>query len=208
MLKRFDVSVVSDPVCSKPVTDINPNDFRYYDKDGFELNRAEQMYYRQMGYPVDSEILNHHCWQEPWFDIEIQSTNLIIDHSMILTKCAYSGQALYQLEKIAKNTPTAQLLIDTQQKWGYDFALDAVSASGNVYEVLHIEYDNKNYDVFCSSMIAFDYLVRHTDWIDAANRVWQQKDQWQHLKSFAQNDWKANYLLGWTKAEHTEKSLI
>jgi hypothetical protein len=207
MLKRFDVTVISDPICSEPINNFNPIDFKYYDKDGFELNQAEQAYYRQMGYPVDNGILNHHCWQEQWFDIEEKGTKLIVDHSMILTRCSYTGAALYQLQKIAKNIPEAQLLIDTPRKWGYDFALDAVSPDGKVYEVIHIEYDNKDYDKFCSSMLSFDYTIRHTNWIDAARKIWECRDEWQSLRSFAQNDWKANYLLGWKKAEYTEKSL-
>lgn len=207
MLKRFDVNIVSDPVCSEPIYEIVADDFRYYDKDGFELNRAEQAYYRMMRYPVDNGILNHHCWQEPWFELEDKTSGLIMDHCMILTRCAYSSHALYQLNKLTKNIPEAQWIINTPQKWGFDFALDAVDPDGKVYEVLHIEYDSRDYDEFCNRMIAFDYTARHTDWKDAARKVWETKEQWQHLKSFAQNDWKAQFLLGWKKAEYTEKSL-
>lgn len=207
MIKRFDVHVVSDPVCDKEILDVNPNKFKYYDKDGFELNQAEQAYYRAMNRPVDNGILNHCCWQEPWFELEDQNTNLIIDHCMILTRCAYVGKAAEQLEKIKKTVPEAQYLIDTPQKWGFDFALDAVSPDGKVYEVVHIEYDNKDFDKFNNHMIIFDYTIRHTDWVDAAKKVWAQRDKWQNLKSFAQNDWKAEFLLGWKKAEYTEKSL-
>lgn len=207
MLKRFDVSIVSDPTCREPIFQINPLDFKYYDKDGFELNQAEQAYYRMMRFPIDSGILNHHCWQEKWFEIEDSTTGLIIDHSMILTRCSYSDHALYQLKKITKEIPEAQLLIDTPQKWGYDFALDSVSPDGKIFEVLHIEYDNKDYEKFCTHMIAFDYTIRHTDWRDAAQEIWKHRDQWEHLKSFSQNDWKAEFLLGWKKAEYTEKSL-
>jgi hypothetical protein len=56
-------------------------------------------------------------------------------------------------------------------------------------------------------MIQFDWKVRHTDWQDAADQVWEQRDQWQHLKGFDQNHWKAEYLLGWSKAEYTEKAV-
>lgn len=207
MLKRFDVAIVSNPICSEPIYNIVADDFKYYDKDGFELNRAEQAYYKIMHHPVDSEILNHHCWQETWFELESKNSDLILDHCMILTRCAYSGYALHQLEKIKKTIPEAQLLIDTPQKWGFDFALDAVSPEGRVYEVVHIEYDNKNFDSFSNHMTTFDYTIRHTDWRDAARKVWAHKDEWQTLKSFAQNDWKANFLLGWKKSEYTEKSL-
>lgn len=207
MLKRFDISIVSDPICSKAVVDLDLSHFKYYDKDGFELNQAEQSYYRVMNHPIDSGILNHCCWQEPWFELEDKNDGLIIDHCMLLTRCAYAGAALEQLEKLKKQIPEAQYLIDTPQKWGYDFALDAVSPEGKVYEVVHIEYDNRDFDAFSNHMILFDYTVRHTDWRDAARKVWNRREEWQNLKAFAQNDWKAQYILGWKRAEYTEKSL-
>jgi hypothetical protein len=33
------------------------------------------------------------------------------------------------------------------------------------------------------------------------------RDIWLPLKGFAQNDWKAKYLLGWDKSEYTEKAV-
>ena len=90
---------------------------------------------------------------------------------------------------------------------GFDFALDAVDTSGTVYEVLHVEWDNYDYDTFKNRMISFEYTVRHTDWPDAARRVWDCRDQWQHLQGFDQNHWKAEFLLGWPKAEYTEKTV-
>jgi hypothetical protein len=97
--------------------------------------------------------------------------------------------------------------LKTPQKWGFDFALDAVDDAGNIYEVLHVEYDNYDYDTFLKSMQMFDFKVRHTDWRDAAKQVLVKQDEWKNLTGFAQNDWKANFLLGWTRAEYTQKSL-
>jgi hypothetical protein len=95
----------------------------------------------------------------------------------------------------------------TRAKWGFDFALDAVTPCGTVFEVLHVEFDSNDYDHFKNRMFMIEYAIRHTDWQDAADRVWAQRDQWQQLKGFAQNDWKAKYLLGWSKGEYTEKAV-
>lgn len=207
MLKRHDVYLKSTPICERPVAGLTEHDFLYYDKDGFELNQAEQKYYSAMSFPITHPILNHCCWQEPWFELEDKTKNLILDHSMFLCRAGYTNGALEQLKTFEKTIPYANLLIKTKIKWGYDFALDAVASDGTVFEVLHIEYDHTNYDIFMTQMIKFDYTVRHTNWNDAANRVWQQRDQWQGLKGFEQNNWKAKYLLGWDRAEHTEKSI-
>ena len=206
MFRRLDVNLMSNPVCSKPVNNLISEDFRWYDKDGFELNDAEHQFYHAMGYPVDYGLLNHNCWQEPWFELEREDTGLLLDHAMFLCRCNYVGEAEKQLHEYKKTIPAAGYLLQTRIKWGFDFALDAIRDS-TIFEVIHIEYDSNDYQHFTDRFINFEYLVRHTDWIDCADRVWAQRDKWQSLKGFDQNHWKANYLLGWNKAEYLEKAI-
>jgi hypothetical protein len=197
---------MSNPSCSKSVENLQIDDFQYYDKDGFELNLAEQKFYQAMGFPIELPILNHHCWQEPWFELEQGKHNLILDHSMFLCRCSYEGDAEDQLRTLKSQIPLADYLLRTKCKWGFDFALDSVTEDNTVYEVLHIEYDNYDYENFKNRMLQFEWTVRHTDWFDAAKSIWENKNQWEHLSGFNQNHWKAKYLLGWGKAEYTEKS--
>lgn len=197
---------MSNPSCYQAVDNIETKDFQYYDKDGFELNLAEQKYYAAMKYPIHHPILNHTCWQEPWFELEQLNQDLILDHSMFLCRCGYNGAANEQLQQLKKQTPLADYLLNTKTKWGFDFALDAVR-NDTMFEVLHVEFDHNSYETFHNRMIQFDWTVRHTDWYDAADRVWAQRDQWQQLKGFDQNHWKAEYLLGWKKSEYTEKAV-
>jgi hypothetical protein len=204
MFKRHDITLMSNPQCVKSV-DLSSTDFIYYDKDGFELNQAEQKFYSAMNFPINYPILNHCCWQEPWFELKENNYGLILDHSMFLCRANYSGNARSQLEKLKSTIPQSDLLLKTKIKWGYDFALDAVR-DGELFEVLHIEYDHNNYETFVNSMLNFEWMVRHRDWNDAADSIWIQRDKWKHLKGFDQNHWKANYLLGWDRAEYTEKS--
>ena len=206
MFRRFDVLLTNNPSCSEPVKDLVVDDFRWYDKDGFELNSAEYQYYQAMKYPVEHKILNHNSWQEPWFALEDSVEGLIVDHAMFLCRCNYSGHAEEQIKKYKKSIPNADYLLQTRTKWGFDFALDAVR-DGQVFEVLHVEYDSNDYEEFCNKFIHFEYLVRHTDWFDSANRVWEQRDQWKALKGFDQNHWKANYLIGWKRSEYLEKAV-
>lgn len=206
MFKRHDVTLMSNPACSKLAEDLEPKDFYYYDKDGFELCVAEQKFYASMGYPINYPILNHTCWQEPWFELEHGVQGLVLDHSMFLCRSNYEGSALEQLAELKTTMPQADFLINTKVKWGYDFALDAVK-NGQIFEVLHVEYDNRDYDLFSNHMLRFDYQVRHTDWRDAAERIWNMRHQWEGLTGFEQNHWKAEYLLGWSRAEYTEKSI-
>ena len=207
MFRRHQVTLMSNPVCDRPVEDLCAEDFRYYDKDGFELNRAEQKFYAAMRYPINAPILNHTCWQEPWFELEREDQGLILDHCIFLCRCSYEREAEHQIKTLRDQWPLADYLLRSKRKWGFDFALDAVTEDGTVCEVLHVEWDNYDYDTFKNRMISFEYTVRHTDWADAARRIWNQRDQWQNLKGFDQNHWKANYLIGWHKSEFTEKSI-
>jgi hypothetical protein len=207
MFHRHQVTLMSNPTCYNSITDLEQQDFRYYDKDGFELNRAEQKFYAAMNFPINHPVLNHTCWQEPWFTLEDSVKGLILDHSLFLCRCSYDKEAEQQLQQLKSLIPTADLLLRTRRKWGFDFALDAVANDGTVYEVLHVEYDNYDYEHFKNRFLNFEWIVRHTDWQDAAHRIWDQRDQWQHYAGFDQNNWKAEYLLGWTKSEYTEKAV-
>lgn len=206
MFKRNNFNLISNPVCNKPVDLLIGSDFNWYDKDGFELNQAERKYYAAMNYPIELPILNHCAWQEPWFEIDKPELGLLLDHSIFLCRASYEGAALEQLIKLKDNIPFADYLIRTKQKWGYDFALDSVR-DGQVFEVLHVEYDSNDYDTFESNMIRFDQIVRHRDWVDIADKVWKNRNEWLPLKGFEQNHWKANFILGWKKSEFTEKSI-
>jgi hypothetical protein len=55
-------------------------------------------------------------------------------------------------------------------------------------------------------MLNFDYIVRHTNWITVAAMVWERRAEWQHLKGFEQNHWRAQKILGWDKSEYLEKA--
>jgi hypothetical protein len=207
MFRRHQITLMSNPCCTKSVDNLSASDFQYYDKDGFELNIAEQKFYSAMKYPINHPILNHTCWQQPWFELETDQLGLILDHSIFLCRTNYSGDALEQLEKLKQTIPFADYLTRSRNKWGFDFALDAVSTGGTTFEVIHVEYDNYDYEQFKNRIIHFEYIVRHTDWVDAAKHIWDARDSWQHLKGFDQNHWKAEYLLGWKKSEYTEKAV-
>ena len=206
MFTRINVPLVQDPKCTQALT-FTPNkqDFRYYDKDGFELCQAELKYYELEGHPVDQPILNHRLWQEEWLTIDHPSLHL--DHAMILHRCSYEDEAQEQLFKLKRTIPQADLLLRTKQQWGYDFDLDAIGPNGEIFEVLHIEMDFNDFNNFEAKLYDFEDRLDQIDWEHAAERIWSMKDQWQHLKGFSQNDWKAKYLLGQEKSEYTEKAV-
>ena len=204
MLSCNQISIRTDLYCDRVCLDLHKNDFLYYDKDGFELNRAEQKYYQICGYKLD-HTLNHHAYQVPWYTSS--DPRLIVDHSLILYRCGYRGDAERQLRALKESIPQTSLMLMTKPKWGFDFALDSIDSSGNIFEVIHIEYDTNIFTEFCNQVNKIQERIDHTDWRNAASSIEHKRDQWQSLRGFAQNDWKAKHLLNWSRAEFTEKAI-
>lgn len=204
MLTKTKFAISNNLYCDRLCLDLHKRDFAYYDKDGFELNLAEQKYYTIMGHKL-AHCLNHETFAHTWYTSS--DPRLIIDHSLILYRCEYRGDARRQLECLKPCAPQASLLLHTQAKWGFDFALDSIDPNGDVYEVLHIEYDNKNFAAFEQELNTIQERIDQIDWLDAAATILQQRDQWQPLTGFEQNDWKAQHLLGWRRAESTQKTI-
>lgn len=205
MISVCDYKILKDPVCTKPNYNIfDANDFRYYDKDGFELNQAEIGFYWASGFQLNN-YLNHQCFQQNW--ISINQVNLYLDHCLILHRCRYDLEAHEQLYNLRRRIPAASLIMNTRAKWGFDFALDAVDDQHNLYEVLHIECDYTTHEQFCEKLDSVQTQLLAIDWQDAATRILNNKQKWIGLQGFEQNHWKANFLLGWTKAEYTEKTI-
>ena len=194
----------SNPVLDKQVSDeLVHNDFKFYDKDGFELCKAEQAFYKSNNITLN-DCLNHTCCQQDWFTVE--GKNVFVDHALILHRFSYQAEARDQLMTMAIDIPLAGWLLQTRQKWGFDIAIDAVNDVGEMYEVIHIEYDSYFHDDFIEKMYHIKEQVERTDWETAALQIRKHTDKWQYLHGFHQNHWKAKYLFGWNKAEYTEKA--
>lgn len=206
MFSIHELEIPQTLLCTNRANHLQNSDFQYFDKDGFELNIAEQKFYRAMGYNLDNGVLNHICREELWMELE-PAPGLYLDHSMIMYRCSYAEDAEQQIREYSSIYPYANILLQATAKWGYDFDLNAISESGQVFEVLHIEYDSTDYNTFIESKCRFEEIVTHTDWQDIADKVWDYRDKWQHLKGYQQNHWKAKYILDWEESEVLEKVL-
>jgi hypothetical protein len=126
---------------------------------------------------------------------------------VVLYRCEYRGDAERQLAILKESVPQASLLLNTVAKWGFDFALDSIDEYGDLYEVVHIEYDTNIFLQFVDELNKICERIDSIDWHDAADYILRTKTEWQSLRGFAQNDWKARTLLHWSRAEFTEKAI-
>lgn len=194
----------ADITCHREGHYVRRSDFNYYDKDGFELTVAERKIYQDNYFPL-TDCLNHWAFQTPWLELQSNVNNgLHLDHCILLHRCDFADDALAQIQCFRH--PGAVFMSQTKPKWGFDFAMDHLDAVDDVVEVLHIELDDYDFNRIDDKRRETESWLLRQDWVDLAQQVRKHSDEWQSLHGFAQNDWKAKYLMGWNRAEYTEKS--
>jgi len=191
-------ATIEVPIDDGYFTDCN---YRHFDNDGFQLNRLEQQYYKAQGIDIP-ECLGVRAAQYDWFSL-IEPGKFIIDHSMVITRCAYVGRAREQLERMSRVYPYLRKYLLLKPKWGFDFALEY---AGNEYlEVMHIEQDFDSYEEAVDRKAQFEQMVCNEDWKLFVTELLKRKVLWEPLQGMARNDWKARFW-GFNKAERTLKA--
>ncbi len=194
-LKQAEIEV---PIDDGYFTELN---LRHFDNDGFQLNRLEQLYYQAQG--IDTpECLGVRAAHYDWFSV-IEPGPFIIDHSLLITRCAYVGRAREQLERMSATYPYLKKYLLLKPKWGFDFALEY--AGEEYVEVLHIERDFDSYREAVLQKELFEKRVLGERWNLFVKELLVRKPIWEPLQGMARNDWKARFW-GFDKAERTLKA--
>jgi len=169
-------------------------DLALFDQNGYDLTDLEQHYAKANQTRAHAHREHHHALKAPWFTQPDRVEGAVLNHSLLFERKGYTGEALQQLERWAKSNPLIYKIIRIRPKWGLDFSVDYADRDGNVFEVLHWEYDGFEYDEVQSRKQQLEAKFAAIDWDDAAASILKQKDQWHHLDFFAQSDWKCNYF--------------
>lgn len=169
-------------------------DLALFDQNGYDLTDLEQRYAITNSVLAKPHREHHRALKVPWFTQSDRIEGAVLNHSLLFERKGYTGQALRQLQRWARTNPLIYKIICIRPKWGLDFSMDYVDRSGNVFEVLHWEYDGFEYDEVAARKKLLEIKLATIDWDDAAANILKQKDQWHHLDFFAQSDWKCNYF--------------
>ncbi|WP_297325197.1 hypothetical protein [Nitrosomonas sp.] len=165
-----------------------------FDQNGYDLTDLEQRYAIMNLTPAKAHREHRRALKAPWFTQPERMEGAVLNHSLLFERKGYSGEALEQLERWAQTNPLVYKIIKMRPKWGLDFSMDYVDRAGNVFEVLHWEYDGFDFDEVAVRKQQLEAKFAATDWDDAAASILKRKDQWHHLDFFAQSDWKCNYF--------------
>lgn len=208
------LEIVPNKFVEHPYITVTPPDnlvlissMRYFDKDGYELNGTEQIYYTYNNIDIHENHLYHTANHVSWFrDSEQSDTGCVLDHSTIVTRWEYRDAAYDQILNIAQNRPEFNKLLAIKKKWGIDFSLDYVYWGGAV-EVFHIEADYTDYALAVDEKARAEELILNIDWEHGAKKIQEHKYDWFDLNSDDQADWKARYF-GWHRAFDNRKVFI
>lgn len=198
----------SSPLISKPIEDklVGETTMQFFDKDGYELNKLEQLYYTANDVDISEKHLWHTANHVSWIiDDESKSRGPVIDHSLVNTRWAYTGEAKEQLLDWVDRKPELRKLLMIQPKWGIDFSLDWIDDE-EAFELFHIELDRFSFSAINHYRSSAEALILGMDWEAAGKEVKRRKDEWIELSSDDQSDWKVQQF-GWHRAFDNRKVL-
>ena len=166
-----------------------------FDQNGYDLTRLEQMYAVANGYDLTiHRNQDHITLRQNWFEDKSQADGPHINHAYMFERKGFQGDALAQLKAWATNNSHMHKLIAMKPKWGLDFSIDYCDLVGNVFEVLHWEFDGFEYEEIAQKKKVMDNFLQDQDWDHAAKQILKHKDEWHHLGFFQQSEWKTKYF--------------
>jgi hypothetical protein len=169
-------------------------DVELFDQNGYDLTALEKLYAIANGQPGRWHRPNHYALKYDWFTDDDSNTGAHINHALCFERKSYSGEALAQLQSFAKTNNLIYKILKMRPKWGLDISLDFVDEQGNVFEVLHWEWDGFNHDEVNDKKKQIEPFLLSVDWNDAARKILARKDEWHHLGFFEQSAWKTRFF--------------
>jgi len=185
------------PYWSKPIDhkyEPTVKDVELFDQNGYDLTPLEQMYCQANSQPCRSHRANHHALKYEWFNSDATTSGAHINHALCFERKGYVGEARAQLQAFAKTNNLVYKIIKMKPKWGMDISIDYADSEGNVFEILHWEWDGFDHDEVNAKKESIEPFLLSMDWNDAAKRMLTRKDEWHHLGFFEQSQWKTDFF--------------
>jgi hypothetical protein len=166
-----------------------------FDQNGYDLTPLEKLYAEANGQVGQWHRPNHYALKSDWFVDEQNSvTGAHINHALLFERKGYIGAALAQLEGWAQHNNLIYKIVKMRPKWGMDISVDYVDTAGNVFELLHWEYDGFNYQEIADKKLQIEKFLLAANWDGAAAEMIRRKSEWHHLGFFEQSAWKTKFF--------------
>jgi len=184
-----------------------------FDREGYELLPIEQEYYRASGIGMHNEKVFAHESGNPdgwsaviqrWFEQVDSNSPYVLDHSFCVVRYSFEGEAKKQIQRAAKKRPELSKLLHIKPKWGHDFCVDYVQ-SDHSYELVHWEWDYRNFEEFDLHRDCLEIIVQKTDWEAIHQAVKTFRICMPHAEADVEGNFKTN-MFGLHKAFRLFKS--
>ena len=167
----------------------------FFDQNGYDLTKLEQLYAVANGANTTRHRNSEHITlRQTWFEDDSPESGPHINHAVMFERKGYSGEALQQLTTWAGYRPQFHKLIAMRPKWGLDFSIDYADREGNVFELLHWEYDGFEYNEIADKKAQMEEFLVNQDWTDRARVMIERKEEWHGLDFFEQSEWKTHFF--------------
>ena len=166
-------------------------DLDLFDQNGFDQTALEQLYTNNVPHRPHQRTIK---WDWIAQTSESKTSGAVLNHSILLQRKGFRGQASQQLRTLAETNPLIYKVINIKPKWGLDFSMDYASPEGHTFEVLHYEFDTFSYHEAQDRKLEYERKFVNIDWDHAAQQVWQHKDEWYDLPFIQQSAWKCEYF--------------
>lgn len=173
---------------------VNPADVALFDQNGYDLSTVEQYYAKANGYSFVFHRPSHIAIRYDWFQQPQTYVGAMINHCNLFERKGYRGEALDQIKGLCGLYPVFWKVAKIRPKWGLDFSIDYCDNEGNVFEILHWEWDTFSYDEHIDKKVKYEGYFESIDWNDAGKQLLKCKDKWFNLNFFEQSQWKCDYF--------------
>ncbi len=172
-----------------------PEYVELFDQSGYDLSPLEKLYAAANGQRFCAHREHRHAIRSTWLASPPAKTDgAVLNHALLFERKGFAGEALDQVRQWAQANPLLYKLAKLRPKWGLDFSMDYADRDGNVFEVLHFEYDSFVYDEIQARVDKYSAYFTSIDWDDGARRILAHRDEWFDLDFQAQSAWKCDYF--------------
>ena len=163
-----------------------------FDQNGYKMTEVEKVYCdtnfpnRVKEYRNKDEL----SWHTPWMTQEFKREGAILNHCWLFERKGFADEAYKELVELCKKYPILYKVLKIRPKWGLDFSMDWVDSDGNVFELVHWEWDTFEFNEIVRKKQHAEKIIKKIDFDKQAKKLIETKSEW-HLMPFKQqSDYK------------------
>ncbi|MET3930223.1 hypothetical protein ABIE51_002110 [Lysobacter sp. OAE881] len=166
-----------------------------FDQSGYDLSPLEKLYAAANGQRFCTHREHRHAIRRRWLaSPPTKNEGAVLNHALLFERKGFAGEALEQLSRWARVNPLLYKLVKLRPKWGLDFSIDYADRDGNVFEILHFEYDAFVCEHIQARVDRYTRMFMSIDWDASARHVLACRDEWIDLDFAAQSAWKCDFF--------------